>query len=334
MTQVVERIATDFQVPFLIDRNEIFTTFSIGIVLGTAEYHQASDLLRDADIAMYRAKAQGKNRYQFFDVSMHTQARVRLALETDLQRAFNQEEFIVYYQPIFRLCDYHLIGFEALARWQHPTRGFVLPSEFISVAEEIGLIVRLDSWVFEQACKQMVRWQSQYADCFPLKVSINFSAQDLCNPRLIENIDDTLTETGLTGETITLEVTERMLVDDTEQTMDVLAELASRNIEISIDDFGTGYSSLNYLHRLPVKALKIDGSFVGQMQADSRNYQVVSTIVALSKQLELTVVAEGIETPEQFQQLQQLGCQLGQGHLFSEPLSVDDIEVQFFRGNG
>ena len=329
--QIAERILADCQVPFTIDGHEIFTSVSIGIVLGAADYYQASDLLRDADIAMYRAKARGKNAYQLFDVSMHIQAQARLALENDLRKAFIRQEFVVYYQPIFRVCDRHLVGFEALVRWQHPTRGFVLPDEFIPVAEEVGLIVQLDTWVFEQACRQMVLWQKQYADRFPLRVSVNFSAQDLCNPCLIKDIDEILAETELAGEAIALEITESMLIEDIEQTIEVLARVAARNIQISIDDFGTGYSSLNYIHRLPANTLKIDGSFVGQMQADNRNHQVVSTIIALGKQLDLTVIAEGIETPEQLQQIQQLGCQLGQGYLFSPALTADGIEIQFLR---
>ena len=327
--QIAERILADCQTPLTINGHRIFTSVSIGIVLGTADYCQASDLLRDADIAMYRAKAQGKNAYQLFDVSMHRQAQIRLALENDLRKALEQGEFTVHYQPIFEVRDHRLVGFEALVRWQHPTRGFILPDKFIPIAEEIGLIVQLDTWVFEQACHQMVLWQNQYANCFPLRVSVNFSAQDLCNPYLIKDIDRILAKTGLSGEEIALEITESMLIEDIEQTIEVLAQIASRNIHISIDDFGTGYSSLNYLHRLPANTLKIDGSFVGQMQMDNRNYQVVSTIIALGKQLELTVVAEGIETPEQLQQLQQLGCQLGQGYLFSSALTADDIEAQY-----
>ena len=327
--QIAERILADCQMPFTINGHKIFTSVSIGIVLGTAEYSRASDLLRDADIAMYRAKAQGKNAYQLFDVSMHIQAQARLTLENDLRRPIDQGEFTVYYQPIFEVSNRHLVGFEALVRWQHPKHGFILPNEFIPVAEEIGVIVQIDTWVFEQACHQMVLWQKQYASCFPLRISINFSAQNLCNPCLIKDIDEILAKTGLAGETITLEITESMLIEDIEQTIEVLAQVTSRNIQISIDDFGTGYSSLNYLHRLPANTLKIDGSFVGQMQVDNRNYQVVSTIIALGKQLELTVVAEGIETPKQLKQLQQLGCQLGQGYLFSPALAADDIETQF-----
>ena len=331
--QIAERILADCQTPLIIKGHKIFTSLSIGIVLGTKDYHQASDLIRDADIAMYRAKKQGKNSYKFFDALMHTQALKCLTLETDLRKAFEQEEFTVYYQPIVDVLDNRLVGFEALVRWRHPTRGFVFPDEFIPVAEEAGLIVSLDSWVFYQACQQMVSWKNKFANFSPLKISINLSAQDLRKASLIEDITRILADIGLEGNSITLEITESMLIEDIDQTIDLLTQLESRNIQISIDDFGTGYSSLNYLHRLPAHNLKIDCSFVSQMQAENRNYQVVSTIITLSNQLGLTVVAEGIETPQQLQQLQQLGCQLGQGYLFSKPLSAAEIEAHFLQGD-
>ncbi len=327
--QIAERILADCQTPFIIEQHEIFTTLSMGIVLGTPDYHQASDIIRDADIAMYRAKLQGKNAYQLFDVSMHIQAQTRLSLETELRRALEQEEFIVYYQPIFEISNNHLVGFEALIRWKHPTRGLISPDNFVSVTEEMGLIVRIDHWVLAQACQQIVDWQSRFSDCFPLSISINLSAQGLRNTNVLQEVDDIMAKTGITGDGLILEITESMLIEDIDQTIDLLAQLASRNIQISIDDFGTGYSSLNYLHRLPVHTLKIDKSFVSQMQAENGNYQVVSTIIALGDKLGLTTVAEGIELPQQLLQLQQLGCKLGQGYLFSPPLTVAEIETRF-----
>jgi len=329
VVQVAERILADCQTPFIIEQHEIFTTLSMGIVLGTPNYYRASDVIRDADIAMYRAKVQGKNSYHFFDVSMHTQAQARLVLETELRKALEQEEFTVYYQPIFEISDNHLVGFEALVRWEHPTRGLIAPDEFVPVAEEIGLIVQIDRWVLAHACQQMVCWQTQFSDCFPLTISVNLSAQGLRNTHVLQEIDGIMAETGIGADALILEITESMLIEDIDQTVDLLARLASKNIQISIDDFGTGYSSLNYLHRLPVHALKIDRSFVSQMQAESGNYQVASTIIALGSQLGLKVVAEGIELPKQLQQLQQLGCKLGQGYLFSPPLAAAEIETYF-----
>ncbi|MDJ0705300.1 MAG: EAL domain-containing protein [Leptolyngbyaceae cyanobacterium MO_188.B28] len=330
VVQIAERILSDCKKPLIINEHKIFTSLSIGIVLGTKDYHQASDLIRDADIAMYRAKKQGKNSYKFFDSLMHTQALNRLALETDLRRALEQKEFVVHYQPIVDLLNNRLVGFEALVRWRHPTRGLVFPNEFIPVAEEAGLITQLDSWVFYQACQHLIDWKNKFADCFPLKISINLSAQDLRKASLIEDINRVLADIGLEGDSIAIEITESMLIEDIDQTIDLLTQLESRNIQISIDDFGTGYSSLNYLHLLPAHNLKIDCSFVSRI-AENRNYQVVSTIIALSNQLGLTVVAEGIETQEQLQQLQQLGCNLGQGYLFSKPLAADKIEAYFLQ---
>ncbi|HYX14595.1 MAG TPA: EAL domain-containing protein [Nostoc sp.] len=347
--QITERILTDFETPLILNDSEVVISTSIGIVLGTKDYSQASDLLRDADIAMYRAKAEERNSYKVFDIKMHTQAVKRLTLETDIRKALEREEFVIYYQPIIDILSdaydeqsqpicqascreaelqaYRLIGFEALVRWQHPTRGFILPEQFISVAEETGLIVQIDRWMFSSACQQMANWKTKFANHFPLKISINLSAQDIRQANLIENIDKTLAQTGLQGDFIALEITESMLIHNISKTIDLLTQLKARKIQITIDDFGSGYSSLNYLHRLPADNLKIDRSFVSQMQEGNRNYQVVSTIIALSNQLELAVVAEGIETPEQLQWLQQLGCEFGQGYLFSKPLSYETAEA-------
>jgi diguanylate cyclase (GGDEF)-like protein/PAS domain S-box-containing protein len=331
--QITERILADCQTSSMVDGYEMFTSLSIGAVLETQNYDHASDLIRDADIAMYRAKEQGRNSYKVFDADMHTQALNRLTLETDLRRALQREEFVVYYQPIMDIVSDRLLGFEALVRWQHPTRGFISPADFIPVAEETGLIVPLDHWMFRAACQQLARWKAKYAQHFPLKISINLSAQDLRKASLVEDIDQVLAETGLEGNLITVEVTESMLIQNIDQTIELLTQLKTRKIQISIDDFGTGYSSLNYLHRLPADHLKIDRSFVNQMQPENRNYQVVSTIIALSDQLGLTVVAEGIETPQQLQWLQDLGCEFGQGYLFSPPLDADTVEARLLQKN-
>jgi diguanylate cyclase (GGDEF)-like protein/PAS domain S-box-containing protein len=329
VTQITERILESCQTPLTIDGHKIFTSISIGIVMGNRDYHRASDLLRDADIAMYRAKKKEHNSFKFFNAMMHTQMLDRLTLETDLHKALEQEEFILYYQPVFNLLDDALVGFEALVRWQHPTHGLISPDTFIPVAEETRLITRLDRWVFKQACQQMASWQKNFANCCELTVSINLSAQDLRAHNLIDTIDAVLVHTGLKGGSIIVEITESMLIEDIEKTVDILAQMESRNIQISIDDFGTGYSSLNYLHRLPVNNLKIDRSFVTQLQTEGRNCQVVNTIIALSNQLELTSIAEGIEKPQQLKKLKQLGCRFGQGYLFSKPLSPADIEAKF-----
>ena len=324
--QVAKRILADCQTPVLIDDHKIFVSTSIGIAIGSETYYEASNLIRDADIAMYRAKAQENNSYKFFDGEMYLEAMQRLTLETDLRKAITQQEFVIYYQPIIRLIDNQLIGFEALARWQHPTRGLICPSEFIPVAEETGLIMSLDSWVIHQVCEQVADWRNRFPNHFPIKISVNLSVQDLHRASLLQDIDQILNSTCLSGEMIALEITESTLIKDIDKTIDLLAQLASRQIQISIDDFGTGYSSLSYLHRLPIHSLKIDRSFVGNMHLENPNYQVVSTILALSQQLGLTVVAEGIETFQHLQQLQTLGCELGQGYLFSKPLNSCEVE--------
>jgi EAL domain-containing protein (putative c-di-GMP-specific phosphodiesterase class I) len=256
---------------------------------------------------------------------MHDQAIKRLTLETDLRNAIDHQEFMVYYQPIMDILNGdRLIGFEALVRWQHPTRGMVSPMDFVVIAEETGLVVALDSWVLHEACQQLVKWKTKFASSHKLKMSINLSAQDIRNPNLLKDIDRILAKTDLDGKSITLEITESMLIADINQTIDLLSQIKSRNIQASIDDFGTGYSSLNYIHRLPADYLKIDRAFVNQMQEASRNYQIVRTIIALGNQIGLAVVAEGIETSGQLQILRDLGCQFGQGYLFSKPLSVQE----------
>lgn len=330
VVQIVERILADCQTPFSISGHEIFTSLSIGIVLSNSTYHQATDLIRDADIAMYQAKVQEHNSYKFFDDAMYAQSMKRLTLETELRKAIEQKELELYYQPIFELTEHRLVAIEALVRWQHPTRGIIPPSEFVPIAEESGLIVSLDRWVLGRACQQMVEWKHRFSNCFPLKISINLSAKDLSTSDLIEAIDHTLALTGLEGDSIILEITENVLIENIDQTINVLTQLASKQIQISIDDFGTGYSSLCHLHRLPVHTLKIDRTFVEQIQAENGQYKVVSTILALGKQLGLSVVAEGIETAQQLLQLQQLDCQLGQGYWFSQPLVAADIEPTFF----
>ncbi len=328
---ITERILRDCQTPFDLDGYEMSISTSIGVVLGTPHYVQASELLRDADIAMYKAKSQGGNNYRIFDAQMHIQALNRLTLETELRQALKRQEFTVYYQPIMDLLSDRLVGFEALIRWYHPERGLVSPAVFMAIAEETGLIVPMDRWILQTACQQLVQWQSRNLVPYPLKISVNLSAQDLRRPKLLQDIDQILQETNLEGSSLVLEITESMLIENIDQTIELLGQLKERNIQVSIDDFGTGYSSLNYLHRLPADNLKIDRNFVCQMQQDNRNYQVVNTIITLSNQLGLAVVAEGIETVQQLQWLQELGCEFGQGYYFSKPLPVEEIEAKFFK---
>ncbi len=331
VTQLVSSILADAQTPLTLSGQQVFTGVSIGVVMDRPTYQQPADLIRDADIAMYEAKAQGGNRYQLFDRAMHACVLRRLTLETDLHRAMEQGEFVVHYQPIVELANLQPVGFEALVRWRHPTGELILPDKFVPAAEEMGMITALDSWTFKAACKQMAYWQNTFAATAVWRISVNLSTQDLRRPSLVADIDAILSETGLAASAVTLEITESLLIDDIHRTVKILEQLALRGIRISIDDFGTGYSSLSYLHYLPINYLKIDSSFIERMEAHNHQYQIIDTIITLSDRLGLTTVAEGIEVIEQLQILQRLGCELGQGYLFSEAVTAHEVEARFLR---
>lgn len=324
----IEEISQSFQTPFVVANCEIFMTACLGVALGSSNYQQPEEPLQDADTAMYKAKLQGKGCYQIFDRQMSLAMLNRLTLENDLQRALAHQEFVVYYQPIVHLQTQKLVGFEALVRWQHPDRGMVSPGEFIPCMEETGLIVPVGMVVLKQACQQLKAWQQQgWQD---LTMSVNLSIRQFACSMLLADIDQILAETAINPACLKLEITESAIMDNAEIAIVLIEQLRLRQIQISIDDFGTGYSSLGYLHRFPIDTLKIDRSFVHQIQFGSRNYQVVNTIIILSNQLELAVIAEGIETQEQHQWLQQLGCEFGQGYLFSKPLPAAEIEKIYF----
>jgi diguanylate cyclase (GGDEF)-like protein/PAS domain S-box-containing protein len=324
---VAERIHHELVQPFNLDGHEIFTSASIGIALYLAPYDQPEDLLRDADIALYRAKEMGKARHEIFDKEMHAHVLGRLQLETDLRRALRNQEFHVYYQPITSLVTGKLTGFEALIRWQHPERGLVSPVEFIPIAEETGLIVPIGQWILQEACATMQVWQKQFPHLAPLTISVNLSGKQLREQDLIEQIDQVLAETHLDGHSLKLEITESILMDNAETVTEMLLQLRKRHIQLSIDDFGTGYSSLSYLHRFPVNTLKIDRSFVSRMNQDDENSKIVRAIVSLAHTLKMDVIAEGVETRSQLHQLQSLECEQGQGYLFSKPLDVLAAEI-------
>ena len=320
----IQTILRSFEASFVVAGCEIFMTASIGIALGNSAYQQPEEPLQDADTAMYKAKLCGKGSYQIFDHQMSLAILNRLTLENDLQRALQQQEFVAYYQPIVNLQTEKICGFEALVRWQHPDRGMVSPGEFIPCMEETGLIVPVGMVVLRQACQQLRLWQQ--SGWTELTMSVNLSVRQFSCPTFLADIDRVLAETAVNPAHLTLEITESAIMDNARMAIALTEQLRSRKIQISIDDFGTGYSSLGYLHRFPVDNLKIDQSFVNQMHIGNRNYQVVDTIIALSHQLELAVIAEGIETTQQLQWLQQLGCEFGQGYLFSKPLAAAEIE--------
>ncbi len=320
---VAERIQRHVAKPFNLGSYETFTTASIGIAIFNEEYEKPEDLLRDADTAMYQAKSLGKARYVIFDKGMHLHAMNLLTLETDLRRAIERREFFVMYQPIVSLKTGRLAGFEALVRWQHPERGLIYPDEFVSVAEETGCIVPIGQWMLLESCRQLKRWQENFALEMPLSISVNLSGKQFAHSDLLDQIMKTLDVTGLDPHSLKLEITESIVMQNIEGATKMIEQLRAIGVELSIDDFGTGYSSLSYLHRLPIDTLKIDRSFVTRIGENNENREIVRTIVMLAQNLGKAVVAEGVETKEQLEWLRNLKCQYGQGYLFSKPLDAD-----------
>jgi EAL domain-containing protein (putative c-di-GMP-specific phosphodiesterase class I) len=271
---------------------------------------------------MYRAKMLGKSRFELFDPAMREHAVARMALETDLRKALERNEFLLYYQPIVSLDNGALIGFEALARWQHPERGLVPPGEFISVAEETGMILAIGNWVLTEACCQIKAWQSEFPQNPPLMISVNLSGKQFTQLDFIKGVSQTLRETGLDGHSLKLEITESLLMENVEVITAMLMQIKALGVRLGIDDFGTGYSSLSYLHRFPFDTLKVDRSFVSLVGPEGQNSEIVKTIVTLAHNLSFEVIAEGVETAEQVFQLRAFGCELGQGYFFSRPISA------------
>lgn len=331
---IAQRILLDFQQPIPLQGREIFVTTSIGIVLNGQQHESPLVLLRDADIAMYRAKSAGRNCYKIFDEAMYAQALRRLNLERELRQAIDNEEFVVYYQPIIDLNHNQLSGFEALVRWQHPELGFISPGEFIPLAEETGLITELTSWILWTACQQLATWKAIFSNLGHVKLSVNLSVHDLLKPNLAEEVNEILHRAKLESKNLTLEVTESLLIEKIDEVSRVLKGLQNLGISISIDDFGTGYSSLQYLSALPCDNLKIDRSFISDGERGDRNNQLVKIIMALSQQLNLASIAEGIETQQQLDWLRDLGCEFAQGYFFSKPLSSQDMEEALVRQYG
>lgn len=321
-TRVAERVQKVLSEPFHLGGHEVYTTVSIGIAFTSTKYGSAEDLLRDADIAMYRAKMLGKARHAIFDTEMHARAAGILQLETDLRRAMEREEFYLQYQPIVELASGQLAGFEALLRWRHPERGIVAPGDFIPVAEETGLIIPIGLWALKEACRQARQWQAIQRAEPPLTMCVNVSGKQFKQVDLVHKVEQALRETGLDGRCLRLEITESTIMDDAETTTTTLNRLRDLGVQLSIDDFGTGYSSLSYLHRFPTTTLKIDRSFVSRMADDSDNLEIVRTIVILAHNLRLNVTAEGVETAEQYALLRSIGCEYGQGFWFARPLSA------------
>jgi diguanylate cyclase (GGDEF)-like protein len=325
--RVAERIQQKLVTPFLVSGRQLQITVSIGIAVSVGGYSAAEDVLRDADTAMHRAKALGKSQYLLCDPMMHAAAVNRLKLEDDLRQAVKRGELLVYYQPIVTMHDARLSGFEALVRWQRPGFGLVGPGEFISVAEETGLIVAIGSWVLREACSQMSAWHLQFPSEPALTIAVNFSGKQFIQPDLVEQVVRTLRDTRLDPRSLGVEFTESVAMQDVARTALVLKELKALGVYTSVDDFGTGYSSLSHLRRLPLDILKLDRSFVSEMLNGNESGEIVHTIISLAHILGMAVVAEGVETIEQANHLRELGCKYAQGYFYAKPMNQDRAEA-------
>lgn len=325
--RVAGRIQDSLSQPFIVGGQEVYTSASIGIASNFASYASADDILRDADLAMYRAKSLGKARAELYHPTLHASATARLHLENDLRRALQGGEFVLHYQPIVSFRTRAAIGFEALVRWQFPGVGLIYPGDFITVAEETGIIVPLGRWVLGEACRTARKWQEGLRTDEPLTISVNISPRQFAQRDLIADAHEVLVETGVEPATVKLEITESSTMEDPERVVRVLSELKSLGVQLCIDDFGTGYSSLSYLHRFPLDILKIDRSFVSGLLENAESYEIIATIMALAGGLGMKVVAEGVEVDAQIAILQKLGCDFGQGNLFSKPVPGTDVPL-------
>jgi diguanylate cyclase (GGDEF)-like protein/PAS domain S-box-containing protein len=332
--RVAKRMQAAMAKPFQIAGRGIFTSASIGIALSTTPHERPEDLLRDADIAMRRAKALGKSRCQLFDADMHTRAVKRLKLESELRLALEQNQLRLHYQPIVQVETGEIVGFEALLRWQHPEHGLLAPDKFIEIAESTGLIVPIGRWVLDSACQQIRSWQSMFPSDPPLIISVNVSAKQFTHTTLVSDARTIIRKTEMEPSRLQLEVTESMAMADPDLTDRVLVQLKDLGIQIVIDDFGTGHSSLSRLRRFPVDVIKIDRSFVHNMHDDHVNRDIVHLILTLAQNLNLKVIAEGIESSAHVLQLKQLNCQLGQGYFFSPPLEADAAQQLLANSSG
>ncbi|HLO48924.1 MAG TPA: EAL domain-containing protein [Kamptonema sp.] len=322
-SNIASAIHRALEIPFVLEEVAVSSTVSIGIAHSSLDATEPEDLLRAADTAMHCAVLQGKGSTAIFNAGMRAGAISRLQLEADLQRAVFNEQLHLNYQPIFSLVNEQIVGFEALVRWRHQVRGMVSPTEFIPVAEETGLILPLGAWVLSEAMGCLRIWLEQFPNVRPLSMSVNLSGIQLSSPDLVLLIEELLEQFGLSGESLKLEITESMFMDNAGAAGQLLAELKAKKIRVSIDDFGKGYSSLSYLRHLQIDTLKIDREFINGMVGDSKDCDIVKTIIVLAHSLGLDVVAEGIETQEQLNTLRELGCEYGQGFFFSKPLDTE-----------
>ncbi len=322
---VAERIQSSLRSAVLVEDHTLFVTTSIGIVLSTTGYTNPEDVLRDADIAMYRSKANGRARFEIFDQAMRQRIMERMALETDLRQALAEESLQVCYQPIVAIDTGRLVGFEALVRWQHPQRGMILPNEFIHLAEETGLIIPIDRWVMREACHSMATWHREFPITPSLTINVNISGKEVAQKDFAAVLEQSLEESGLAPQYLHLEITENAIMENFDTSAEILEHLKQLGVQVHIDDFGIGYSSLNYLSRFPIHALKIDRSFITKMLQDNSYLKIVQAIVRLTHGLGMSVIAEGVETETQFAQLRDLECEFVQGELISMPIAMGDM---------
>ena len=324
---IAGRIQEKLITPFNLDEHTVFTSASIGIVVGDSRYQDSADILRNADIAMYSAKSNGKARHEFFNDEMYARTAELLKIENDLRKAIVKNELVLHYQPIISFDSGRLYGFEALVRWKHPQRGLVYPDKFIGIAEETGLIIPIGEWVLKEACRQLHAWQIMFAEAANLKISVNLASQQVNEPGFLDKLNTIINTIKLPRNSLQLEITESTLMEGRQETINLLNAIRKKGIKLSIDDFGTGYSSLRYLNRFPINNLKIDRSFVQGMLDEKENFEIVKTIIALARTLKMDVIAEGVETLKQHKVLKILNCKLGQGYLFSKPLDSGSIEL-------
>ena len=323
---LADSIKQEIANPFFIGERQVFSSASIGIAVGNKHYVESEEILRDADIAMYHAK-ENETGIAVFNKSMYTKALTLLQLETDLRKAIERNELLAFFQPIVELSTMNLVGFEALIRWKHPTRGLVSPGEFIPISEDTNLIIPMTLWMLKHTCEQVVKWQKMSPLNKNMFLSVNLSGKHFGEKQLVSQVKRILDETGMNPACLKLEITESAVMGNAESAISMLKQLKMIGVQLSIDDFGTGYSSLSYLHRFPIDTLKVDRSFVSTMEDGSENGEIVRTIISLAKTLGMNVVAEGIETVHQVHQLRILECEYGQGYLFSRPVPIEEAQV-------
>ena len=324
---IAGKLQDALKLPFQLDGHELYITASIGVVTSVAEYFHPEEVLRDADIAMYQAKAQGKARFETFEITMRSHVFSRLEMEQELRMALEDREFQLYYQPIISMKSDQLISFEALIRWTHPTRGLLLPDEFLPIAEESGLILPIEEWVLNEACAQLKKWHEKYPSLQNVSVNVNVSNRQFAQSSFVDGVIKALQRNDLKAEALKLEITENVLIRNYAAANEVFTKLRNLGVQLQIDDFGSGYSALGYLQHFPISAIKIDKSFIDEMGKGPRGIELIRAIVSMARELGMEAIAEGIETDEQLKQLKDLSCNLGQGFFLSKPLDKGSAET-------